>query len=140
MGDEYDDPLFSLMLEGIPLILSGAYVSEADSEAIQRDLQVEDALHPLAKGFVPEEVIDFVQPPSGQEYAIDVMESLSEDEGQSVFSRGPASENSGAPAIVVAEDEFSGFRLVLIGFPLYLLPQEAKAQLVLNAVSWALVP
>jgi hypothetical protein len=140
MGDEYDEPLFSLMLDGIPLILSGAYVSDADTEAIQRDLQVGDASHPLAEGFAPQEVIEFLLPPSGQEHAVDVMESMEEDEGYPVFTRGPDSEAPGAPAVIVAEDEFSGFRLVFIGFPLYLLPEESKSQLVLNAVSWALTP
>jgi hypothetical protein len=37
-------------------------------------------------------------------------------------------------------DELNEFRFVFIGFPLYLLPEDPQAQLVLNAVSWLLGP
>jgi len=38
------------------------------------------------------------------------------------------------------QDEFTNIRIVLMGFPLYLLPEKAKSQLVLNAVEWMLAP
>jgi hypothetical protein len=140
MGDEYDDLLFTVMFEGIPLILSGAYVGDTTTEAVQRDIQVQDATHPLASGFEPDQVIDFVAAPSGAEYEVGVLDDFGEDEGPMVFVRGPKSEESGIASIVTLEDEFSGFRLVFIGFPLYLLPDAPKADLVSNAVSWLLSP
>jgi hypothetical protein len=36
------------------------------------------------------------------------------------------------------QEDFSGLKLLYIGFPLYLLPEEAKTRLVLNAVTWML--
>ncbi len=140
MGDEYDDLLFTAMFEGIPLILSGAYVGDTATEAVQRDIQVENATHPLASGFEPGQVIDFVPAPSGAEYEVAVLEDFGEDEGSLIFVRGPNSEESGIASIVTLEDEFSDFRLVFIGFPLYLLPDAPKAALVTNAVSWLLSP
>jgi hypothetical protein len=137
---EYTDLLFSLMLDGTPVILSGAYISENDAKAVQRDIQVSDSTHPLAKGFGPDEVIEFVSAPSGQEYEIAILEDIGEDEGSTVFVRGPGSEENGAASIVTLEDEFDEFRVVVIGLPLYLLPEPEKVRLVLNAVSWLVGP
>ena len=140
MGDEYDDLLFTAMYEGIPLILSGAYVSDTTTEAVQRDIQVQNATHPLASGFESGQVIDFVSAPSGADYEVGVLEDFQEDESSLIFVRGPNSEESGIASIVTLEDEFSGFRLVFIDFPLYLLPEAPKSILVTNAVSWLLSP
>ena len=57
-----------------------------------------------------------------------------------LMSRGPASESPGAPSVFVQQEESSGLKLLYIGFPLYLLPKEAKTRLVLNAVTWMLGP
>ena len=109
-------------------------------QAVQRDIQVYDNTHPLASGFEPEAVIPFVTSPSGSEYEIDVLEGSSEDEETVVFVRGPESESSGVASLVVLEEEASGLRLVFIGFPLYLLPEETRARLVEDAASWLLSP
>jgi hypothetical protein len=141
MGDEESDLLFFAMLEGIPVVLSGAYVGDTASESVQRDIQVSDATHPLAEGFDLGEVIAFVPGPSGSEVETDVMEDGGEEEGIFIpFVRGPDSEDAGAPAIYVLDDEFSGMRIVLVGFPIYLLPEEAKTQLVLNVADWLISP
>ena len=137
---EAGDLLFNLMFEGVPVILSGAYVSDSDTELVQRDIQVNDAGHPLASGFEPGEVIDFVTPPSGSDYEIALLEDFSEEDGDFVFVRGPNSEASGEPTVVTLEDEFGAFRLVYICFPIYLLPEGPAAQLVENAASWLLSP
>ena len=139
MSQEYTDLLLSLMSEGTPAIVSGAYASDATTEAVQRDVQVKDASHPLAAGFTADQVIEFVAPPSGQEYEVGVLE-FGEGEGSIVFVRGPKSEANGTPSIVALGDEVGEFQLVFIGFPLYLLPEAPKSQLVLNAVSWLLGP
>lgn len=139
-GDEESDTLFAVLLEGIPMILSGAFIGDTDVEAIQRDIQVSDASHPTVSGFEVEEVISFVAAPSGEEYEMSVLEDV-EDEGTVVtFVRGPESEEAGGPSIYVMEDEFTEVQVVFIGFPIYLLPEEAKAQLVLNTVEWLLQP
>jgi hypothetical protein len=138
LGDEAGDLLFNLMFEGVPVILSGAYVADSTTELVQRDIQVNDASHPLAKGFEVGEIIDFVAAPSGSEYEIDVLEDFTEEDGAVVFVRGPNSEGSGLPSIVTLEDEFGDFLLVYVCFPIYLLPEGPKVQFVENAASWLL--
>ena len=140
LGDEAGDLLFNLMFEGVPVILSGAYVSDSTTELVQRDIQVNDPSHPLAKGFEAGEIIDFVAPPSGSDYEIGVLDEFTEEDGDFVFVRGPNSEASGLPSVVTLEDEFGEFRLVYVSFPVYLLPQGPKVQFVENAASWLLSP
>jgi hypothetical protein len=139
-GGEYADLLFALLWEGIPAILSGAYVGDAATEAVQRDIQVNDNEHPVTKGFAPGEVIGFVEPPSGKEYEVGVLEDYEENQNSILFVRGSGSDKSGIASIVTLEDESGEFRVVLIGFPLYLLPEAPKSQLVLNSVAWLLSP
>lgn len=138
--EEESDTILTIMLEGKPFIVSGAYLDDTASEAIQRDIQVKDADHPLAQGFEPEEVISFVSPPSGHEYEIGVLETDLIEGSIIVFVRGPDSESAGSESILVAEDEFLRLHIALIGFPIYLLPPEAKTRLVLNTVEWMLNP
>jgi hypothetical protein len=140
LGEENSDLLFSLLLDGIPAILSGAYVGDTETEAIQRDIQVEDPGHPLARGFEAGQVIEFVQAPSGEEYAMGVLEEVQEEGSSTIFVRGPSSEEAGIPSVVAITDESIGFRLVYFGFPLYLLPEAAKTQLTQSTVSWLLSP
>ena len=139
-NQEYGDLVFSLLLEGVPVIMSGAYAGDTETEAMQRDIQVFDPAHPLSVGFEAGEVIDFVSSPSGQEYEIGVLEDYQDEESSIAFIRGPASEESGLPSIITLGDELSEFRFVFIGLPLYLLPEGPKEQLVLNAVAWLLGP
>jgi hypothetical protein len=138
--DEMSNLLLDLMLEGIPMIMSGAFVGDSTSQAVQRDIQVYDNTHPVARGFEPDEVVPFVTAPSGSEYEIDVLEDFRQGEDTIVFVRGPESEASGIASVAVIEDEVSGMRLVFMGFPLYLLPEEPRARMVLNAVFWLLSP
>ena len=140
LGDEAGDLLFNLMFEGVPVILSGAYVSDSTTVLLQRDIQVNEPDHPLAKGFEAGEIIEFVTAPSGSDYETGVLEDFTEEDGDFVFVRGPNSEASGLPSVVTLEDEFGDFRLVYICFPVYLLPEGAKAHLVENATSWLLSP
>lgn len=140
-GDEESELFFLVVLEGIPVIISGAYVGDTDIQSVQRDIQVQESNHPLAEGFDAEDVIGFVVPPSGSEYEISVIEDIEEQEdGMVIFARGPNSEDAGTPSVFVLEDEFSGARIVFIGFPPYLLPEAPKSLLVLNTVSWLLRP
>jgi len=132
--------LLALMLEGKPMIVSGAYIGDSEVESVQRDLQVKDAGHPLAQGFGPDEVIAFVAPPSGGEVQVDVLETEEGDENAVVFVRGPESEDAGHPSIWVVEDEETDVRFAFIGVPIYLLPEEARSRLILNAVPWMLAP
>ena len=139
-GEESSNLLFALVLENIPVVVSGAYIEDSGSLAVQRDIQVHDSTHPVAQGFEAGEVISFVTAPSGSEYEIDVLADLQEDEDTIIFVRGPESEADGTASVALIEDEFSGMRLVFIGFPLYLLPEAPRARLVLNTVTWLLSP
>jgi hypothetical protein len=139
-GEPESGLLFALMLEDIPVLVSGAYIGDATERAVQRDIQVKDASHPLAQGFDPGEVITFVDAPSGEEYEIDVLSDLGDGETDVVFVRGPESESEGLPSIAVVSDAASSTRVVFAGLPIYLLPEEARARIVLNAVAWMLTP
>jgi len=139
-GEPESGLLFALMLEEIPVLVSGAYIGSAAERAVQHDIQVEDASHPLAQGFSPDEVITFVEAPSGSEYEIDVLSDLDDGESDVVFVRGPGSESSGVPSVAVISDAVSNTHVVFVGFPIYLLPEAARSRLVLNAVSWMLGP
>jgi hypothetical protein len=140
LGDLESELLLLVVLNGTPVIVSGAYVADADEESVQRDLRVADADHPLAKDFQPEEVVDFVSPPSGEAYEIDLLQETAGDERVTVFVRGGASEDAGASSVWVVEDKSSDMSIVFIGFPIYLLPEAAKSRLVLNAADWLLSP
>ncbi|MGD9098920.1 MAG: hypothetical protein PVF45_00470 [Anaerolineae bacterium] len=138
ISDEDSEMLVGVILGEIPLVISGAYLDEFADQAVQRDIQVADADHPMAQGFEPGGVISFVAAPSGSEYEIDVMDDDMGEEGHTIFNRGPGSEEAGTPSVYVMADEIMGMRIAFIGFPLYLLPQEARSQLVLNTVDWML--
>jgi hypothetical protein len=139
--EEISDALITVMVSEVPFIMSGAYIGESDATAIQRDIQVSDATHPIAGGFEPGEVIDLVTPPSGAYYEVNVLSDIQEQEGTAVFVRGPNSESVGSPAIYAAAGTTTDdVRFVFIGFPVYLLPERAKTQVVLNTVDWLLNP
>ncbi len=140
LDDDLSNLLFDLVLEGLPVVMSGAYLGDSTSQAVQRDIQVRDSEHPLAQGFEADEVIPFVAAPSGSEYETDLLEDFQEGEDVIVFVRGPESEASGTASVAIVEDEVSGLRLVFLGFPLYLLPEAPRTRLVLNAVTWLLSP
>jgi hypothetical protein len=140
LSGEESDMIFQAVLEGIPVLVSGAYVSDTGTESIQRDIQVSDSAHPVSEGFDAGEVIRFVPGPSGGDYVTDVLEDTEEEGTIIPFVRGPDSEDAGTASVVVVEDEITDIRVVLMGFPLYLLPEQPKSQLVLNAVEWMLAP
>ena len=130
--------LGTMMLAGVPTIVSGAFLSEDADEAVQKDVQVGDVGHPVTKGFTKGEVIAFVPAPSGQDYAVQVLTESDAENSDVVMVRGPASKSPGLPSVVALEEKSTGFKILYIAFPLYLLPDEAKTRLVLNAVDWML--
>ncbi|MFC2031188.1 hypothetical protein ACFLWA_10715, partial [Chloroflexota bacterium] len=67
-GEEESELLILVLLEGIPAIVSGAFVGDGGVESPQRDIKVSDALHPMAIGYDPQEVISFLPSPSGSVY------------------------------------------------------------------------
>ena len=138
LGQEESAALGSMMLAGVPMIVSGGFLNEDADVAVQQDVQVEDAGHPVAKGFTKGEVIAFVPAPSGQDYAVQVLDAADAEDTAVVMVRGPASKSPGLPSVVVLEEESTGFKMLYIAFPLYLLPDEAKTRLVLNTVEWML--
>jgi hypothetical protein len=140
LGDQGSELFLDLLLEGTPILLSGAYVGESETQSVQRDIQVEDATHPLADGFESGEVIPFIIEPPAESYEVDVLDDPGESGEVVVFVRGPDSEDSGGASLIALEDEFSDVRVVLVGFPIHLLPEEAKTHLVLNATTWLLNP
>jgi hypothetical protein len=138
--EDVSDALLTVMFGEVPFIMSGAYIGDSGTQAVQRDIQVGDAAHPIAQGFSAGQVIDLVPAPSGAEYEVNVMSDVQAEEDVGVFVRGPSSESTGSPAILATADDTSNVRFVFIGFPLYLLPEKAKAQIVLNTVDWLISP
>ena len=145
-GGDYEDAfgeverqlLFVAMLNGTPVILSGAYIGEGEDASVQRDIQANDTSHPIARSFEQGQVIAFIPALPGLEYEIEVLEEISSQDGEVIFVRGPESEQSGAPSIFVVDEKEAGIRAAYIGFPLYLLPEEAKTDLVIDTVRWML--
>jgi hypothetical protein len=140
LGDAERELLFVVVLNGTPVLVSGAYVGEGGRRSVQRDIEVEDADHPLAEGFLPGEVVSFLSLPPGVEYAVEVQDEVAEGDGHVVFVRGPDSQDAGSSSIWVVEDESTNVQIVFIGLPIYLLPEEVRTRLVLNAVDWMLSP
>ena len=140
LGDAESELLFVVVLNGTPVLVSGAYVGEGDRQSVQRDIRVEADGHPLAQGFQPGEIISFLSGPSGMEYEIDVQDMVEDRDGQVVFVRGPDSQDAGSSSIWVVEDGSTDVQIVFIGFPVYLLPEEARSRLVMNAADWMLNP
>jgi hypothetical protein len=138
--EEVADALITVMFGEVPFIMSGAYIGDSDTQAVLRDIQVSDAAHPIAQGFAAGQVIDLVPPPSGAEYEVNVLSDVQPEEGTTVFVRGPRSDSAGSPAIYATADAASNVRFVFIGLPVYLLPEEAKTEVVLNTVGWLLNP
>lgn len=136
LGEQESNLLLETMMLGVPAIISGGYLDDAADEAPQNDVRVVDADHPVLEGFTKNDVIEFIPSPSGQEYALNVMDPNDNEGAALLLVRGPGSASAGAPAAVAMEDELGIVRIVFIGFPLYLLPDEPKEQLVKNAVRW----
>lgn len=140
LGDAESELLFVVVLNGTPVLVSGAYIGDGAKQSVQRDIQVEAASHPLADGFRPGEVVRFASLPSGVEYQIDVQDMVEDRDGEVVFARGPDSEDAGSSSVWVVRDEATDVYIVFIGFPIYLLPEEVRSRVVLNAVNWMLAP
>jgi hypothetical protein len=73
----------------------------------------------------------------GSDYEVDLLDGTA-IEGVVVFVRGPDSEDTGAASVYVFEDTAASVRVAFVGIPVYLLPEEAGGQLVVNMVSWLL--
>lgn len=117
-------------------ILSGAFIGspEESESGLLLDIQVAQADHPLAEGFEAEQIVTLEHLASDEDYSPYVLDEASPE--AIVFTRGPASEFAEAAVITVEEDEFTGSRTILIGFPIYLMPWEEKSQLGTNAILW----
>ncbi len=137
-GEEESAALVTLMLEQVPMIVSGAFLTEDAAVAVQQDIRVQDAGHPVTRGFTKGEIIAFVSAPSGKDYAVQVLEQSDAEDAVVAMVRGPASESPGNPSVLVLEQGQTGLKMLYIVFPLYLLPDEAKTRLVSNAVGWML--
>jgi len=138
LGEAESTALVTLILARTPMIISGAFLRDETDLAVQKDVQIEDASHPVTKGFTEGEVIAFVPAPSGKDYAVQVVAKTDVEGGVIIMARGPASESPGSPSVLVLEEEETGLKMLQIIFPLYLLPDEAKTRLVTNAVDWLL--
>jgi hypothetical protein len=117
-------------------ILSGAFLGDAaDRESgLLLDVQVFQADHPLAAGFEADQIVVLERFTAEEDYVPYVLRDA--EAGDVVFVRGPDSEFAQRAALFALEDDLADSRLVVIGFPIYLLPYETGNQLGGNAVFW----
>jgi hypothetical protein len=154
-GDFWDDApdeedaelLESYIKKGGNLLITGGFVAfdwdhtsfieevlHADYLSLeeQKDIKLEAPEHPIARGFEEDQVIVFVIPPSEETYSPNVIAPL--DDAETIFARGPDSESEGEASIIAYQDKRS--RVVYVGFPMFLMPEEEQARLVRNVVRW----
>jgi hypothetical protein len=124
------------LTQGGSVLLIGAFLGDPEDQdrGLLLDIQLDQADHPLAQGFEPEEVITLERFTAEEDYVAYVMSDVDAD--AVVWTRGPQSEFPGEAAIVVLEDDLSGGRLAMVGVPLYLLPYDEADQLGTNIVLW----
>jgi hypothetical protein len=146
--DKEDTLLLTQYVEsGGNLLASGAFIASDwqnsdflskvlhasyQNSAPQVDLQAVLSLPSLKEG----EVIKFLPSPSGQTLNIDVVNNTSD--AQIAFARGPLSEQAGAAAGIIYEDERT--KTIYCAFPIYLLPVEAQNRLIGDMVEWFTMP
>ncbi len=137
-GDFVDgdsEAVLNVILEGGSLLLSGASSGLATAEDLAplRDIQVSETTSVLTTGFTPGEVIEL----TGEIDAL-VFDGSEEEEGQiTLFLRGPTSDQAG-DVIAIATDagEFLDLQILIMGFPLYMLPEDYQVQIINNAMIW----
>jgi hypothetical protein len=103
------------------------------------DLEVTSGDHPLALGFFDGEIITLLESESGIPALVIAPddEFMAGSEGtSSVFVRGPASEEAGAPVVLAVEEE--GQRVIFAAVAFYRLPDDIRFLFALNAVDWLL--
>ncbi|MBN1933869.1 MAG: hypothetical protein JW934_04345, partial [Anaerolineae bacterium] len=129
--------LVEYLLDGGRVLLEGAFIgSPEDAESgLLIDVQVVQSDHPLAAGFVLDEVIVLERFTADQDYAPFVLDEGTDEESV-VFVRGPGSEFAGRPLITLDEGSDEEGRSMLIGFPIYLLPYDAQERLANNILAW----
>ncbi len=127
-------PLWAYLLGGGRLLLSGAYpaISEGEETAALRDLEVSGSTSVLTDGFAAGEIIEL----SGEIDAV-VIGYEEDEETVAVFLRGPASDEAGdVIAAGVDAGDSTGIKYLLVGLPLYMLPEANQAQIIENAMEW----
>jgi hypothetical protein len=106
------------------------------SEEPLADLQVADAGHPLAAGFVADEVVTLNPSESGVPATVISAEELDEDIGVP-FTRGPESIEAGAPVVASYADlTIPDYRTIFATFAFYRLPEDVQPLFADNAVAW----
>ena len=90
--------------------------------------------HPLAAGFEAGQVIALERFTSDEDYSPFLVDASDTD--TIIFARGPNSEFAAEAVVVADEDEYTGSRTVLIGFPIFLMPWEERYQFGGNAILW----
>jgi hypothetical protein len=122
--------------EGNAVLMSGVSLGLlSDGEmALLRDLRVSDRPSPLTARFSADQLFELTAEIEAPVFAY---EAADDDGTLPVFLRGPASQEAGdVIAAAFQEPNLGQARLMLIGFPIYLLPEEAQGQLIDNAVNW----
>jgi hypothetical protein len=112
------------------ILITGEQPLNLEEQGNIVDLEVADALHPVAQGFEPGQILSLYE--AANPVPADVLGELGEVDV--IFSRGPSSEQAGGAAIVASEEY--GYRYVLAAFALYRLPEEALSPLLINIIDW----
>jgi hypothetical protein len=101
------------------------------------DIQVADSTHPLAAGFVADEILALSASESGVPAVVATEEEAEiGDDVTIVFRRGPDSPSPGAPVVVAGYDDAQRLRIAAAFFAFYRLPEDAQRAFIMGAVSW----
>lgn len=113
-------------------ILPPAYFIEEPANLA--DLKVSDATHRLAEGFNSGQTLQLSASLSGVPALVFSESDMGSGDVSVVFSRGDASEASGAPVVIASES--GGLRMILAGFAFYRLSEEDQVLFANNAIAW----
>ena len=108
------------------------------------DIKVNDASHPIADGFIQDQVINFGLSPTGANFGYsDVIGNITQDYQDDttnysipVFVYGPNSDVVDEYAIVAYEDSISNTQIVYSSFPTYMWPETEGNQFINNIMDW----
>ncbi|MCP4427211.1 MAG: hypothetical protein GY803_22210 [Chloroflexi bacterium] len=114
------------------------FASFDDAYAPVADLEVTGGEHPIMAGLTDGDVFDLLASDSGVPATVlsadDYVPFGEDDKVDFVLSRGPGSEESGSPVMIVSETTYN--RFVLASFSFYRLPEDVQQTLAVNIVEW----
>ena len=99
------------------------------------DINITNITHPVTSGFTQNESFTFIASPGGYDYWPDVIENVVNG-GQVLAVRGKNSLYTNYPTLVVFENTSTSAKVLYIAFPIFLLAENNRTNLIRNAMKW----